>query len=110
MAVRQPGFLPRFAGVGGPINAVSLHDVAAEFRLPHADIHDVGIRFRNRDSPHRRTTELSVSDGLPCGSAICGLPESAVYGAKVVFIGSAWAADAGKGSPAPVRTYVAPFQ
>jgi hypothetical protein len=35
--------LPCLAGVGRFVNAVALHDIAAQLRLPHADIDDVGI-------------------------------------------------------------------
>ena len=41
--------LPRFTRVDGFVNSVALHDAAAQLGLAHADVDDVGVRFRDRD-------------------------------------------------------------
>ena len=43
---------PHLAGVRTAIHAVALHDVAAEFRLAHADVDDVRIGLCDRDGAH----------------------------------------------------------
>ena len=63
----RPTVGPRLAGVGGLVDAVALHDVAAQGDLPHPDEHDVGVRLRDGDGADRRTSDLAVGHGLPRG-------------------------------------------
>jgi len=85
LGVLQAHVFPGFAAVDGSINAVTLHDISAELGLSRADIYDVGIGCGDRDCAYRRAGNLSVSNRFPGQSAIRGFPQSAAYGAEIVF-------------------------
>ena len=64
-----------------------MRGIAADVRLAHADIDDVGVGFGNSDGAHRSGLELAVGDRHPVHAAIDGFPDSAAGGAEVVDIG-----------------------
>ena len=68
---------PGLAGVGRLVDAVARHDVAADARLAHADVDDVGVRFGDGDRADRRARDLAVGDRRPVRAAVGRLPEAA---------------------------------
>ena len=63
--LREADVRPRLAGVGGFVDAVARHDVAADARLAHADVDDVGVRVGHGDGADRRALDLAVGDRRP---------------------------------------------
>ena len=80
---------PRLAGVGALVDAVAGHDVTADRRLAHADVHDVGIALAHRDGANRRARDLPIGHRRPVLAAIGGLPESATGRAEVRLVPTA---------------------
>ena len=74
---READVRPRLAGVGGLVDAVARHDVAADARLAHADEDDVGVRLGDRDRADRRAVDLAVGDRRPRAAAVGRLPQAA---------------------------------
>ena len=99
---------PRLAGIGGLVNAVALNDVAAEARLPHADVDDVRVRGRDCQRAHRGGAEVVVADGRPGQAVVGGLPHAAADCAKVVLVRSRRAACHGNRTAATVRADASP--
>ena len=83
LAVLLPHVLPRLAGVGGLVDAVSLCDVAADVGLAGADVDDVRVGRRHRDRADR-ARRLVVEDRLPPDPAVRGLPHPARGRGRVV--------------------------
>jgi hypothetical protein len=110
LRVGEANVLPGAAGVGGFIDAIALHDVAAKLGLPHADVDGIGAGSRDRDSPDGRTVELAIGDRAPGGAAVGGLPKAAPRGAEVVFVGARGAAGGGDGSASAGRSDAAPLE
>ena len=94
----------------GLVDAVALHDVAAQLHLAHADVDDVGIRLGDRDSADRRAADLSVGDRLPRDAAVSGLPETAADRAEVVLVRTTRTSGGGDRSPAAIGSDVSPLQ
>ena len=53
LRIRESHMRPRFARVGSFVDAIALHNVAAQARLTHSDVDNIRVRFRNRDCAHR---------------------------------------------------------
>ncbi|MEI2616302.1 MAG: hypothetical protein V9F06_01525 [Thermomicrobiales bacterium] len=68
----QPEVLPGLAAVGGLVDAVAVGDVAADGRLAHADVDDVGVGLGNGDRAHRGALEEAVGDVPPVLTAVVG--------------------------------------
>src|SRR5262249_3298320 len=77
--------LPGFAGVGGFVHAIALHDIAAQLGFAHAEVEDVGVGFGDGDGADAGAVDLAIGDGAPGEPAVGGLPESAADRAEVVF-------------------------
>ena len=77
---------PRLAGVDRFVDAVALHDVAADARLAHTDEHDVGIALGDRDGADRRAFDLAVGHRIPRLAAVGRLPQSAADRPEVVLV------------------------
>jgi len=45
LSIHESHVFPGLAGVDSFVDAIALHDVAAQFGLTHADVDDIGIRF-----------------------------------------------------------------
>src|SRR5580658_4304178 len=102
--------LPGSACIGGLVDSVALHDVAAKFGFAHPDIDHVGVGFRYRYRAHRRALDLAIGDGPPDQAAVRGLPQSAAGGAEIVFHGAAGAASGSDRAPTPRWANTAPLQ
>ena len=76
---------PRLAAVDRLVDAVALDDVAAQLRLAHPDVHDVGIRLGDGDRTNRRGLEEAIGDRAPGHAAVGGLPEAAAGRAEVIL-------------------------
>ena len=63
--VGQSDVFPVLPRVARFVDTVALHDVAAQLRLTHADVDDVGIGGRHRDRADRGAGNLSVGDRRP---------------------------------------------
>ena len=100
---------PRLAAVGGAVDAVALHDVAADAGLAHPDVDHVGVRLRHRHRADGARRELSVGDGLPRLAAVGRLPEPPADRAEVVLERPRGAARDGDGAAAAVRADGAPL-
>ena len=75
--VFEPDVLPRLACVRRFVNAVTVRDVAANWRLAHADIDRVRIGIRQTDRAYRsRSEDRPVSDWLPIDAAIHRFPNA----------------------------------
>ena len=70
--VAQPGVLPRFAGIGGFVNAVAGNHVAADVCLAGADINNLGIGRRNGDRADAGTgpRQLAIRNVFPLGAIV----------------------------------------
>ena len=78
---------PGLPGVGGLVDAVPRHDVAADARLAHPDEDHVGIRFRYRDRADRGALDLAVGDRRPVLAGVDRLPEAAADRPEVCLSG-----------------------
>ena len=94
----EADILPGAAGVGGLVDAVALHDVAAKLGFAHSDVDGVGVGRGDRDGAHGGAMDLAIGDRAPGGAAVGSLPEAAPGGAEVVFIGARGAAGGSDGS------------
>ena len=101
---------PRLAGVGGLVDAVAGHDVAADARLAHADVDDVGVRVGDGDGADRRALDLTVGDRRPRRAAVGRLPEPAADGAEVGLARPAFHAGHGNRAAAAVGADAAPAE
>ena len=63
--VAEADVRPGLAGVGGFVDAVAGHDVAADARLTHADEDDVGIVSDTATAPTDALRDLAVGDRRP---------------------------------------------
>ena len=98
LRVGEAGVFPGAAGVGGLVDAIALHDVAAQFGFAHPDVDRIGIGLGDRDGADGGAMDLAIGDRAPGGAAVGSLPEAAPGGAEVVFIGARRAAGGGDGS------------
>ena len=89
MRLRESDMGPVLPGISGAIHTVAGHDVAADRRLAHADVHEVGVRLTHRDRAHRCRPDLTVRDGEPGVAAVHRLPKAAAGGTEVRFVASA---------------------
>ena len=87
LRVGQPHVRPGLPGVGRLVDAVALHDVAAQADLAHADVDRVGARLGHGHRADRRARELAVGDRAPVGPAVGRLPQAAADRAEVVLVG-----------------------
>ena len=83
-----PGFLeseigPRFARIGGFVNAVSVGNVNPDGAFSHARIDHIGVRRRHLKGADRRTAEEAVRDVLPVSAAVLGFPNTACRRTKI---------------------------
>ena len=81
--VAEAELRPGLSGVGGLVDAVAGHDVAADARLAHADVDHVGVRLGDGDGADRRTADLAVGDRRPGVARVDGLPQAAAHRAEV---------------------------
>ena len=85
MVFSSPICVQVLPAIGGLVDAVALDDVAAQLRLAHADVDDVGIGGRDGDGADRGGLQRLVGDRRPGRAAVGRLPEAAAGGAEVVF-------------------------
>ena len=109
LRVGEADVRPRLAGVDRFVDAVALHDVAADARLPHSNEDDVRVCFGNGDGADRRALELPVRHRIPGLSTVGRLPESATDGAEVILVNPR-AAGGGDRPASSHRADVAPLQ
>src|SRR5207245_2254853 len=64
---------PRFAGVGGFINAVAERNVAADAGFAGADVNDIGIGIGNVNGADGRDG-LLIEERIPTVAAVSGFP------------------------------------
>ena len=74
---------PGLPAVGGPIHPIAVGHVAADARLAHAGVNDVGVGRGHGDGAHRGGIEVAVGNILPVGAAVVGLPHPAGAGAEI---------------------------
>ena len=79
---------PRFAGVGGFVNAVADGEIGAGQTFAAGNINDVWIGGCDGDGADR-LRGLVVEDGRPGAAVIVGLPDAAIHGADIENIGLA---------------------
>jgi hypothetical protein len=108
--VLQSHVPPGLAAVGGLVDAVALHDVAAQFGLAHPDVDDVRVRLAHLHRAHRRAVQLAVGDGAPRLAAVGGLPKSPAGRAEVVLERPRAAPRHGLRAAAAVGTEVLPAE
>ena len=53
LRLTQPAVLPRRGAIGRLVDAITLHDVAAQLHFTHADVNDIGIRLAHADRADR---------------------------------------------------------
>ncbi len=94
---------PGAAGVGRAVDAVAGGDVAADGRLAHAGVDDVGVGAGDGDGAHGAGLEEAVGDRVPGGAAVGGLPHAAAGAAEVEGHGLAADAGDGDGAAAAIR-------
>ena len=75
--------LPRGPGVGGPVDAVAVGDVAADARLAGAGVHDRWVCVGDSDRADGGGAEEAVGHVAPVRSAVGGLPDAARAGPEV---------------------------
>src|SRR5712691_3572943 len=82
--VFQPRVLPGLPTISRFVNAVTVRDVAADWRFAHADIDRVRIRIRQTNRADRtRAENRSVADRLPIDAAVDRLPNTAARAAEI---------------------------
>ena len=101
---------PRLAGIRRLVHAVARRDVAADFALAGADIHDVRIPWRDSHGADRRARDLTVGHRTPGGAAVHRFPQAAAGGAEVVLERPGHAAGDRNRTAAAIRSDVAPAQ
>ena len=107
-ALTQPHMCPGDPGVGGFVDAVALHNVAAKLPFSCAHPYDVCIGIGDRDGTHRRAANLGIGHGPPRDAAVRCFPQSAAGSAKEVFKGSLTMAGYCDRPATPVGADVAP--
>src|SRR5262245_35462004 len=78
-----PHVFPRFAAVGGDVDAIARRDVAADVRLAGTNVDNIGIRRRDCDGADG-ARRLIVEDRLPRDAAVGRLPDTARRRADVI--------------------------
>ena len=58
--VCKPQMRPGLTPVGRLVDAIAVRDIAADGRLAHADIDDIGIGIGHRHSTHRRGLKKTI--------------------------------------------------
>ena len=101
---------PGLAGVGGFVDAVAAHDVAADAGFAHADVDDVGIRLGDGDRADRGAGDQAVGDRRPLRAAIGRLPQAAADRAEVGFLRPSLDAGDRDRSAAAIRADAAPLE
>ena len=101
---------PGLARVGRLVDAVAGHDVAADARFTHPDVHRVGVRLGDSDRPDRCALDLTIGDRRPVHAAVGRLPQAAADGAEVAFLRPPFHARHGNRSAAAERTDAAPAE
>ena len=81
--VVQPHVLPGLASIGGFVHTIPVRDVPTNWRLTHADVHDVGIGLRNADRSDRPGLEVLIGDRLPVNTTVGSLPYAAAGRPKI---------------------------
>ena len=100
---------PRLAGVDRLVDAVALHDVAADARLAHADVDDVGVGLGDGDRADRGAVNLAVGHRRPRLALVGGLPQPAAGRAEVALVRPALHARDGNRPAAAIRADAAPL-
>ncbi len=98
-----PDVVPGLAGVDRLVDAVARPHVAADVRLPRADVDDVGIGRGDGDRADRGD-RLVVEDGAPVDAAVDRLPDAPRGGSGVVDVGVARHPRHPRHAPTPRRT------
>ena len=106
----EPDVCPGLACVGGLVDAIARHDVAANARFAHPYVHDVGIGFRHGHGADRRTLDLTIGHGRPGFTAVRCFPEAATDGAKVCLPGPTLHTTRGNRPTAAIGADAAPAQ
>ena len=99
---------PGLAAIGSLVDAVALHDIAAQLRFTHPDVHHIGVGGSYSKCAHGRALDLAIRHGLPGRPAIGRLPDAATHRAEVVLVGPTGASRNGEGTAAAIRADVAP--
>src|SRR6266550_1146291 len=102
-------FLPRLATVESLVNPIAMRNVAPDASLPCADINDVRLRRRHRQTANAPNCFFIKQRG-PGHGAVGRLPDSSASRAKVVGIWIPGNSGRGQRSPAAVGTDRAVFQ
>ena len=80
----QTNVLPRAAGIGGTIHAVTYRDIASDIGLSHSYIHHIGIGGGNGYRADARRVEGCVGNGKPCAASVLRLPHTATGSPGIV--------------------------
>ena len=99
---------PGLAGVGRLVDAVARLDVAADARLAHPDVDDVGLDSDTATAPTDALRDLAIGDRRPCLAAVGRLPEAAARRAEVRRLRPALHAGDGDRAAAAIRPDAAP--
>ena len=85
----RPDVPPGLAGVDRPVDAVALHDVAAQLRLAHPDVDRRRVATATTAmAPTDELCDLAVGHRRPGRAAVGGLPQPAAGRAEVVLEGA----------------------
>ncbi len=110
--VAEPGVLPRPAGIGRPVDAVTGDERAADVALarPHVDHVRVGRCHGHGADAVARAGQRAIGDVLPLQAVIGALPDAAVDAAHVEQVRVAGHAGDGDDAASDVGTDTAPLQ
>ena len=99
---------PRLARISALVDAIARHDVAANRRLAHTDVHDIGIALAHRHRAHRGAGDLAVGHRPPVLAAIGGLPQPAAGGAEIRLVLAPYDPAGGNRPAATIRADIPP--
>src|SRR5882672_7502530 len=87
--VEVANVVPGFAAVVRTIDTIAERDVAANAGLARADVNHVGIGVGDRDATDGGSG-LLIEERVPGNTAVCGFPNAAGDGAKIIRVRLAW--------------------
>src|SRR5438132_4662334 len=106
----EPEMRPGLAGVGRPVDDITVRDVAADAALAHSNIDDVRIGQGDGDAANGRAFEEAIARVLPVLAAVHRLPHAAAGRAEVERVAILGIRCDRTHAPAAIRTCTAPFE
>jgi len=87
-----------------------MRNITAYGRFTHADIDDIGVRFRYANCANRTGFEKAIGNSFPVDAAIRRFPDAATRRPEVIDLGQRRHTGYCRRTPTAIRTDLPPFQ